>query len=160
MTSIQLKVTMKALDVIILMPKAIWSYLKAAYNAISENLSHPDEDKANSFDEIYNRVTVCKKCPARNNETCMACGCNCFVKCELEGECPIWRADIYTEVFPPLKTRYPEYHGIRVKVGETERWIFCTDDKIYKYPYIVYQIKGDVNKLFLKYFTKETKTSI
>lgn len=85
---------MTFLETLKLIPKAVVSFLKAIIDNISDNLYFKkNNDNDPSFDIIYNRITQCKNCIFRYNENCIICGCNCFIKCELSGECPLWDAE-------------------------------------------------------------------
>lgn len=151
---------MTIIDAIKIAPKAIWSYLVATYNSMSDNLSKSNE--VISFDIIYSHITKCKDCPARRNETCRACGCNCFVKCELSEECPLWNTEYASEIcstdniinlssdtvsitFDLHKAPIGSYHT------KENIMMLNKDDRIFKHPFILYKDSGVYKRLILEY---------
>ena len=91
---------MKIQEAIAIIPRAAWKFLKAIYHSIADNLTMGNGE-ARSFDKVYDRITRCKACKARRNDTCRVCGCNCFIKCALDNTCPIWQAIATSDIYPP-----------------------------------------------------------
>lgn len=148
---------MKITEIVSLIPKAIWSFLKATYNSIKENLVEPYNP--NKFDDVLRNINVCKVCPARTNDTCRACGCNCFIKCELaDDSCPIWNAEAVSCIYPPLpkgvyNTVSAEVHivdDLHQNTAYTGRAVVSS--YMYKHSYIVYKTNdGDYKTLPINY---------
>lgn len=142
---------MKIIEIVSLIPKAIWSFLKATYNSIEENLVEPYNP--NRFDDVLRNINVCKVCPARTNDTCKVCGCNCFIKCELTDDgCPIWNAEAVSNIYPPLpkgsyNTVLAEVHIVGDLSWDTA-YIgrALVSSYMCKHPYIVYTTKDGVYK--------------
>lgn len=139
---------MKITEIVSLTPKAIWSFLKATYNSIKENLVEPYNP--NKFDDVLRNINVCKVCPARTNDTCRVCGCNCFIKCELaDDSCPIWNAEAVSSIYPPLpKGSYNTVSAEVHIVGDLHQNTAYTGRAVvssymYKHSYIVYKTNDE-----------------
>lgn len=148
---------MKITEIVSLIPKAIWSFLKATYNSTKENLVEPY--KPNKFDDVLRNINVCKVCPARTNDTCRVCGCNCFIKCELaDDSCPIWNAETVSSIYPPLpKGSYSTVSAEVHTIGDLHRNTAyagraVVSSYMYRHPYIVYKTNdGDYKTLPINY---------
>lgn len=141
---------MKIQEAIVIIPLAAWKFLKAIYHSMADNLMMENGD-AKSFDEIYSRITKCRGCKARNNDTCRVCGCNCFIKCELDNTCPIWQATATSEIYPPIdKDNSSDVIDAIVKSADgsekmTSGYVRVSND-MKKKPYIVYKSANGLYK--------------
>lgn len=135
---------MRAIDIIKRFPKAAYGYLKAVHDAISKSLE--ESSQSPTFEDIYNRLSICRECNARCNDTCMACGCNCFIKSELDGSCPIWNAIAVSKI----EEGYAKIHHKNItlyhKDGSNEDYDVEYSDEMKRNPFIIYIDKDDVTK--------------
>lgn len=135
---------MRVIDIVKRFPKALYGYLKAVHDAISKSLE--ESSSSPTFEDIYDRLSICRECNARYNDICMVCGCNCFIKSELDGGCPIWNAASMSKIEEGSVKIHHKNIAVYYKDGSFEDYDVKYDDEMRHNPFIVYIDKDDVTK--------------